>query len=319
MNNTNNTTNKKTLITGIIVAVIVIAAIAFLTDGKFFNPSNIKTIAVNASVPTFTAWAFVFIFASGFIDLSLGAVIILAANVAGTFGNQFGYLGLIVSGVIMGIILMTLNFTIFQVTKIPSWIAGLGLTMVYEAISSFYSQARLDAGLRVVTLNDSVRSLGRAPLAFVVMAVGLLLAYFIYNRTTVGLDIRAMGDNQAVAKNMGIKLARTVILSGFIAGIFVGGAAFMKESFAGTVNAATGLSSLSQTFQPLAAALLSQAMSKKVNITIAVVLSTMFVMGIFNFLTLMGVPSGTWQETVLGLSVILFGILANRGTKEVVK
>ncbi len=299
--------------------VIVLFAMNMLTGGKFLQPDNLKTIAVNASVPTFTAWAFVFIFASGFIDLSLGAVIVLAANIAGTFGNQFGYPGLVVTGLLAGVLLMTLNFTVFQVTKIPSWIAGLGLTMVYEAISSFYSEQRLQMGLRVVELESQYRALGRAPLAFVVVAIGLVVAYILYNRTTIGLDIRAMGDNQAVARNMGIKLGRTVILSGVVAGIFVGSAAFMKESFAGTVNAVTGLTSLSQTFQPLAAALLSQALGKHINIIVAVIASTIFVMSIFNFLTLMNVPSGTWQETVLGISVIIFGVLANRNTKEVVK
>ena len=308
------------------VKLIVFAAFILLlivmnmaTDGKFLEPSNLKTIAVNASVPTFTAWAFVFIFASGFIDLSLGAVIVLAANVAGTFGNQFGFVGLVVTGLAAGVLLMTLNFTVFQVTKIPSWIAGLGLTMVYEAISSFYSEQRLEMGLRVVELESQYRSLGRAPLAFVVVLLGLVVAYILYNRTNIGLDIRAMGDNQAVARNMGIKMAKTVILSGVVAGIFVGAAAFMKESFAGTVNAVTGLASLPQTFQPLAAALLSQALSKHINIIVAVIASTLFVMAIFNFLTLMNVPSGTWQETVLGISVIVFGVLANRNTKEVVK
>ncbi len=299
--------------------ILLLIVMNMATDGKFLEPSNLKTIAVNASVPTFTAWAFVFIFASGFIDLSLGAVIVLAANVAGTFGNQFGFVGLVVTGLAAGVLLMTLNFTVFQVTKIPSWIAGLGLTMVYEAISSFYSEQRLEMGLRVVELESQYRSLGRAPLAFVVVLLGLVVAYILYNRTTIGLDIRAMGDNQAVARNMGIKMAKTVILSGVVAGIFVGAAAFMKESFAGTVNAVTGLASLPQTFQPLAAALLSQALSKHINIIVAVIASTLFVMAIFNFLTLMNVPSGTWQETVLGISVIVFGVLANRNTKEVVK
>ncbi len=303
----------------IVSAIAVLVIMNMLTSGKFLEPSNLKTIAVNASVPTFTAWAFVFIFASGFIDLSLGAVIVLAANVAGTFGNELGYPGLVISGLVVGILLMMLNFTIFQVTKIPSWIAGLGMTMVYEAISSFYAEKRLDMGLRVVDLDDRYAQLGRAPLAFVVILIGLIVAYIIYNRTTIGLDIRAMGDNQSVARNMGIKLGRTVILSGLVAGIFVGAASFMKESFAGTVNSVTGLQSLSQTFQPLAAALLSQALAKKINIIVAVNLSTLFVMAIFNFLTLMNVPSGTWQETVLGISVIIFGVLAQRNTKEVVK
>ena len=303
----------------IVACIALLVILNMLTEGKFLQPSNLKTIAVNASVPTFTAWAFVFIFASGFIDLSLGAVIVLAANVAGTFGNQFGYPGLIITGMITGVLLMTLNFTVFQVTKIPSWIAGLGMTMVYEAISLFYSEQRLQAGLRVVSLESQYRALGRAPLAFVVVIIGLIIAYILYNRTTIGLDIRAMGDNQAVARNMGIKLGRTVILSGVVAGIFVGSAAFMTESFAGTVNAVTGLQSLAQTFQPLAAALLSQALGKHINIIVAVIASTLFVMAIFNFLTLMNVPSGTWQETVLGITVIIFGVLANRNTKEVVK
>lgn len=131
----------------IVSAIAVLVIMNMLTSGKFLEPSNLKTIAVNASVPTFTAWAFVFIFASGFIDLSLGAVIVLAANVAGTFGNELGYPGLVISGLVVGILLMMLNFTIFQVTKIPSWIAGLGMTMVYEAISSFYAEKRLDMGL----------------------------------------------------------------------------------------------------------------------------------------------------------------------------
>ena len=64
----------------IVACIAVLFAMNMLTDGKFLQPSNLKTIAVNASVPTFTAWAFVFIFASGFIDLSLGAVIVLAAT-----------------------------------------------------------------------------------------------------------------------------------------------------------------------------------------------------------------------------------------------
>ena len=43
------------------------------------------------------------------------------------------------------------------------------------------------------------------------------------------------------------------------------------------------------------------------------------IMLIFNVLTLLGVPSGTFQETLLGVIVILFAILSSRNTKGVVK
>ena len=64
---------------------------------------------------------------------------------------------------------------------------------------------------------------------------------------------------------------------------------------------------------------MAAALSKRINITIGAVVGTVFIMAVFNVLTLLGVPSGTWQEVVLGLSVIIFGITANRGTEEVVK
>ncbi len=317
------TSGQKNKLAAPVLAAVIAAAALFvlnaLTGGKFLAPNNIQTIVVNASAPTFIAWAFVFLQASGFTDLSLGAAIILAANAAGTFGNLYGYPGLVVAGVVTGMVLMTINFSVFQFTKIPSWIAGLGMTMIYEAAGFFYSQQRLAAGERVVNLDSQFRSLGRAPAVFVVMAIGMVLAYFIYNRTSVGLNIRAVGGNQAVAKVMGIPMTQTVILSGVISGVFVGMAAVVKESFAGTVPAVSGLSSLSGTFQPLAAVLMAAALSKRINITIGAVVGTVFIMAVFNVLTLLGVPSGTWQEVVLGLSVIIFGITANRGTEEVVK
>lgn len=303
----------------VIVAIAVLVALNLATGGKFLSGANISTIIVNASVPTLVAWGFMFIFASGIIDLSVGAVIILAANIAGTFGNYTGYIGLVVSGITAGIILMTINFTVFQITKIPSWIAGLGMTMGYEALSSIYSQYRLSLGLRVVNLDNEFRDLGRAPLVFVVLAIAFILAYFIYNKTTIGLNIRAMGSNQSIAKVMGIPLSKTVVYSGLVAGIFVGAAAVTKESFAGTVNAVSGLTSLATTFQPLAAVLLSQALQKYMNISVAIFVSTVFIMAVFNFLTLIGVASGTWQETILGLAVIVFGVAAQKRFTGVLK
>ncbi len=313
---------QKRVILQVLFAIVVIAVLAVLnitTGGKFLSPTNISTIIVNASVPTLVAWGFMFIFASGIIDLSVGAVIILAANIAGTVGNATGYFGLVVSGIVAGVVLVTINFTVFQVTKIPSWIAGLGMTMCYEALSSIYSQHRLSMGLRVVSLDNEYRALGRAPLVFIVLAIAFLLAYFIYNKTSIGLNIRAMGSNQSIAKVMGIPLSKTVVYSGLVAGIFIGVAAVTKESFAGTVNAVSGLSSLPTTFQPLAAVLLSQALQKYMNISVAVFVSTVFIMAVFNALTLIGIASGTWQETILGIAVIVFGIAAQKKFTGVLK
>jgi ribose transport system permease protein len=299
--------------------IVLLIVLNEFVDGKILSGTNLITIFVNTSVPIFVAWGFMFIFAVGITDLSVGAVIILAANIAGTFGNSFGYPGLVLSGIISGVLLMTINFTIFEITGIPSWIAGMGITMIYEATTALYARHRLKSGLRLVSLDSGYRELGKAPMVFVVILIGFMLAFIIYNRTTIGLNIRALGHNRRMAKLMSIPVTKTVICSGAVAGIFIGMAAIVKESFAGTVNSVTGLSSLVTTFQPLAAVLLAQALQKFMNIATGVLVSSVFIMTVFNVLTQLGVASGTWQETILGLSVILFGVAAQRRITGVVK
>jgi len=91
------------------------------------------------------------------------AIIILAANAAGILGSTaLGYPGVILGGIVTGMVLMTLNFLIFVYTKIPSWIAGIGMAMVYEAIAFFYSSRQLAKGSTIAQLESEMRKLGYA-------------------------------------------------------------------------------------------------------------------------------------------------------------
>ena len=118
---------------------------------------------------------------------------------------------------------------------------------------------------------------------------------------------------------MGINVDKAMILGGIVAGAIFGYAGVIKESYAAFVNAQSGLTSLSTTFQPMAAALLALALASSINVIIAVPISTFLITLIFNVLTLFGVPSGTFQDFILGVIVILFAILAQRKVKGVVK
>ena len=299
--------------------IIVIAALALLVvlnvvvDGKFLTFQNFTIILSAATVPAFVAWGFSYLFACGITDLSAGAIIVLAATASAIVGNALGY------AVLVGVLCLAVNMTLFQVTKIPPWIAGLGMTMVYETIAGYYSQVRVSQGLRVEGLADEMRVLGRSPAIYIMLVIGFIIAYVTYNKTSIGLNARAVGGNADVAQMMGINTRRALMLGGLMAGFFFGFAGVMKESYAGYVVAQTGLSSLSTVFQPLAAVLLAQALQKHINIAIGIPISTFLIAMIFNILTLMGVPSGTFQEFLLGVIVVVFGITAQRNVKGVVK
>ena len=307
------------LFLGVILIFMVCIVFNYCFDGKFLTRSNISVLISHAIIPTFVAWGLAFIFACDFTDMSIGAVIVIAANAAGILGTKFGYPGVILGGIGAGVFFLTLNFAIYVTTNIPSWIAGIGMAMLYEAIAVLYSNRVTQSGGTLAQLGDETRLLGKPPVIYIVFAVGFIVAYLIYNRTQVGLNIRALGSGLKVSKDMGINIGKTLICVGIICGFFIGSSAFLNESYNARMTAKSGLTSLAMIFQPMAAFMLAQVLREKINIIIGIPICSLLVYSIFNMLTIAGVPSGTWQEAVLGFIVILFGIIAQRKEMGVVK
>lgn len=313
---------RKSVLTGaaaLLAALIILIFFNSLTQGKFLKPENINSIFMHALVPAFIAWGYCFIFALGYTDLSVYSIVILGAYAGGELGNRIGVPGVLIGGIITGIVLMSVNFNLFVWTKVPSWIGGLGMCMVYEAIAAFYSAQCVARGETVVLLDEQYRALMQPPWVYVIFLLGFVMTYLLYNRTPMGLNVRAIGSNSAVSKAMGIRIPQVLILTGAASGLLIGVAASLQISYSGRIFPQTGLSSLTSIFQPLATVLLAQVLEKRVNIVISIPFCAVFVYACFNLLTMLGVPSGTLQEAVLGCCVVIFGGIAQRGVRGVVK
>lgn len=317
--NTKGEKKKTNFIVAVVVCIACIIVLHFLSGGNLLSPQNLLIMFSSMTLPTLIALGFTFIFACNITDLSPGAIVLVTANVAGLTGNAFGIPMMLLATIGVGILCGLLNFSIYRFSKIPPWIAGLGMTMVYEAVVGAYSATCTKSGSTVVNLEDQYRIFGQKPLIFVVLIASVVIAYVIYNNTNVGINMRAAGCNEGVARTMGINVTKTIIAGGVIAGAFFGMAGVVKEGYAAFTPAQSGLTSLSTVFQPLAAVLLAKTLSKYINRIIAVPISTFLIVLIFNLLTQFGVPSGTFQEFLLGAVVIIFAIIAQRGVKGVVK
>lgn len=313
--------NKRVGITVILIVCVIIACgvLNEITVGAVFNSRNLKNVLAGSVVPTIVAYGFAIVFAGKVTDLSPGSIVILAAMVTGLVGNAFGIAAMMLAGVLTGTICMVLNYTIYRVTKIPPWIAGLGMTMVYEAVTLGYANFCAGRGQKTVALDMDLRIFGNSPGIYLCWLLAIVAAYFIYNHTSVGINYRAVGENEDVGKNMGIKVDKAMLLGGLVAGAFFGFGGVVKECYAGYVNALSGLATLGTTFQPMAATLLAMALSNYINLMLAIPIATCLITFVFNVLTILGVPSGTFQDTILGCIVIVVAILAQRKEEGVVK
>jgi ribose transport system permease protein len=303
------------------IAVLAVIAIIvhFLTGGMFLEARNAQVILSNSIYPTFIAWGFCFLFACGYADLSIGSVVILGSFAACAFGNMYGYPGVILGGLTVGALLVFINFMVFAFTKIPSWIASLSLMLIYEAIAIFLRANSVTRPYVDVELTREFRALGQFPLNVVLLVAGFIIVYIIYDWTSVGLNIRAIGGNQSVSRALGVNVLRTLLWVGLICGLLIGVAAIIQQSYNVKTTAMAGLTSMQLLFKPLATALLAQILQRRVNIIVAVPFCSFIIYAVFNAMTFFGIPSGTLQDVFLCVFLIVFGISGQRGVKEVVK
>lgn len=303
-----------------IAAIGIVALIAaFLTGGTFIEISNLKVIVSNSIYPSIIAWGFCFLFAAGYYDLSLGGIIVLASFSSCVFGNLFGYPGVILGGMVVGTLLVLLNSVIFVYTSVPTWIASISLTLIYEGFAVFLRMNEVTKPFVEVELRKDFRAIGNTPWNIFLLIAIFIIVYLVYNRTNIGLNIRALGGSREVSRALGVNTVKALIWTGLICGLLIGASSVVQQSYNGRTTPLTALTSLQLMFKPLAIALLAQILQKRMSIIVAVPFCSIIIFGVFNVMTFFHIPTSTLQEVFLCLFIIAFGLVGQRGVKEVVK
>ena len=307
----------------LVIFLLALAAVSvafhFISDGIFLEERNVRAIVSSSIYPSFVAWGLCFLFACGYTDMSIGGVVVLGSFASCAFGNLYGYPGVIIAGIVTGTLLIFVNFLVFAYTKIPSWIASISLALIYEAVAVFLRVNRATKPLIDTELSRDFRALGQLPLNAILLVAGFIVVYIVFNRTSIGLNVRAIGGNKDVSKALGVNILKTLLWVGLICGLLIGFASVIQQSFNGKTIVMSGLTSMYMIFRPLAIYLLAQILQRWINIIIAVPICSIIIYAVFNLLTIFGVPSGTLQDVFLGAFLIVFGIAGQRGVREVVK
>ena len=301
------------------IALFVVANI--LSGGAFFGRVNMISVLSHAVYYGMVGFGMAFVMTAGIVDMSMGANVLLSANVGAfcAMNLGLGYVGLVVGAVICAAVLELFTVFIGLRLQIPSWIAGLSMALLYEGMLTLYSNYLSATQGTAAIFMDGFNALGRMPGVVIVWLVAFVVCYYIYNFTTIGINIRALGCNGSVAQAMGIRRNRTLLIGAVICGIFLGLGAVVLMSMNKRVVALAGMNSISQIFKSLATFLLASSFSRIIGVPVGLLLASLFIAVLFNFMTLMGVPSGTGQEIMLGAIVILCGVISMLNHKGVVK
>jgi ribose transport system permease protein len=197
--------------------------LSFLTP-KFFTTINITNIMVNAVPLALAAAGLTLVIIAGDLDLSVGSTIALVSTAAATLMAQYSVpwpLALIL-GLLVGAAVGAFNGLVSTRLNVPSFICTLAMMSTVRGLALVISDGRAVAGLPVPVTDLAATRFLAIPLVLwvpiiVIPALGLLLS-----RTSVGLNIYAIGGNREAARIAGVPIRRTrlivLTLSGLMAG-----------------------------------------------------------------------------------------------------
>ncbi|HHW01718.1 MAG TPA: ABC transporter permease [Thermoanaerobacterales bacterium] len=210
---------------GTVFALLAVIVIFSVISDRFMAPDNLINILRQISTLTIVAVGLTICMATNDFDLSVGNVAGLAGVLTtGLLVTQHSMLFSIAAGLSVGVIAGLINSFLITFIGIGSMIATLGTSSIILGINFGYTGGRAVYG----GLPDFFYFFGRGslfgiPTPIIIMAIVLITAYFLLNRTVFGRYVYAVGGNINAARLSGIRVryyrSIAIIISGITAAL----------------------------------------------------------------------------------------------------
>lgn len=205
--------------------LLFVAVLAFfgVQSEKFLEPRNLVNIVVQASSTGIVAVGMTFVLLTAGVDLSVGAIMFVAAAIAGKMALAGWPLPLALF-VMVGVTLVFGAFNAFFITRIrvAAFIVTLATLFIGRGLGLLITETR------ALNLPDSFLQIGSArflsvPLPAWLFTGVLIVAHLVLTRTQFGRQVFAVGHDVEMANKAGIRagriLAAVYLISGGCAAI----------------------------------------------------------------------------------------------------
>ncbi len=243
----------------IVIMLVLVSLVVGFTRKNFLSWANFSNLASNTAVRFIIALGVSGCLITKGTDLSAGRQVGLAACIAGALlqrgdfgGRLLGafpemnmFLALLIV-IIIGSVIGSINGVIIAKLNVPPFIATLGTqTIIYGIAMIFTNNQPLGTfqdGYRAF-VNGALFKFGEFPglphLLFFALFFGIFF-WVLYNHTTHGKYMYAIGGNENAAEVSGVNTVRSKLLIYMTAGIMYAVAGFLLAAKSGGANAGMG-------------------------------------------------------------------------------
>ena len=227
----------------IVIFTTLIVLFLFFT---IVNPNFIDRYNVLSMVQSFVPYAFLalgvtFVVATGGIDLSVGAVAIASALIAGRL-YQLGMplFFVIPIMIVVGALMGCLNGFLVAKLKVPAFIATLGTMMTIRGLSALLVKIPNVIYPTNTWFNRVFSNVGGFPIGIIWLLVFAAIAMVVMYKTKVGRYILSIGSNEEATRLSGVNVIKYKFIAYAICGTLAGVAGIFYSSSFATIVAASG-------------------------------------------------------------------------------
>lgn len=218
-----------------IILILLLIIFGIGTGGRFFAKANMTGIFNQALITGTATIGIAFIYTTGNLDISIGAVIALGATIGAKLYLASENIAVMIAvTMLVCFLLMAWNSTLSVSLHIKTTTAAIVMTQIYKAI-----QESLVGAVDITVPFKTCSFLEKGPFRITTLIIYLLIAIIIYNFTPFGRAIRFIGGNENCAAQSGIRKNTYIRLSFLIAGIGVGLSSVYTIIRVGTINTTT--------------------------------------------------------------------------------
>ncbi|KAB8141544.1 galactose/methyl galactoside ABC transporter permease MglC [Chloroflexia bacterium SDU3-3] len=304
----------------IYVVLILLLLGIVIKDSSFLDPGNFRNILISISTRVIIALGIGAILITSGVDLSAGRIVGFAAVISASMMQTMDYARRfypdmvalpmilpILAAIVACLLLGAINGFIIAKLNVPPFITTLGMTVIVYGMNSLYFDLPPNSSQPIGGLRSDFTTLGSGSIVGVpyIVLIALVcagLTWVLFNKTTIGKNMYAIGGNREAAKVSGINVGMNLIMIYAFAGAMYGLAGVLEAARTGgaTNNYGNGYE-----LDAIAACVVGGVSTSGGVGTVPGILVGVLIFGVINYgLTFIGI-SPYWQQIVKGLIIVV--------------
>jgi ribose/xylose/arabinose/galactoside ABC-type transport system permease subunit len=222
------------------IGIIIILIAAALFAPAFYNPTNLKSLAIQVAVLGIVALGETLVLLVRSIDLSVGAVMALGAVIVVQTQSGNSLIGSIATALGLAAVIGLVNGVLITKRQVPPFVASFGMMWFIQGARLAYTNGQASGTVPGFLRAISITPVGFIPAALVVFLLLGAVLYFFIRFTRFGRWIYAVGGNPSAAQYAGIHTDWVIIGAHILCSVLALMAGLVLSGYIGYVDLRIG-------------------------------------------------------------------------------